>query len=111
ARIVGGTGTDGTPIIIGIAKFMDILTTGLVTSPLSCNTKLQYAYPWWKEKVIDSDLKRKDGLCPLTHEIEDDIRTQKLQLTCLLLLETRQWQGGVGTFSLFGNSLIIDILL
>ncbi|ONM35136.1 hypothetical protein ZEAMMB73_Zm00001d042356, partial [Zea mays] len=25
-----------------------------------------YAYPWWKEKVIDSDLKRKDGLCPLT---------------------------------------------
>jgi hypothetical protein len=39
ARIVGGTGTDGAPIIAGIAKFMDILTTGLVTSPLSCNTK------------------------------------------------------------------------
>src|SRR5688572_4834459 len=28
----------------------------------------RYAYPWWKEKVIDSDLKRKDGLCPLTPE-------------------------------------------
>ncbi|KAK4479428.1 hypothetical protein RD792_014942 [Penstemon davidsonii] len=27
-----------------------------------------YAYPWWKEKIIDSDLKRKDGLCPLTPE-------------------------------------------
>lgn len=27
-----------------------------------------YAYPWWKEKVINSDLKRKDGLCPLTPE-------------------------------------------
>lgn len=28
----------------------------------------RYAYPWWKEKVIDSDLKRTDGLCPLTPE-------------------------------------------
>jgi hypothetical protein len=28
----------------------------------------RYAYPWWKEKVIDSDAKRKDGLCPLTPE-------------------------------------------
>ena len=25
-------------------------------------------YPWWKEKVIDSNAKRKDGLCPLTPE-------------------------------------------
>ena len=31
-----------------------------------CNTR--YAYPWWKEKIINSDLKRKDGLCPLTPE-------------------------------------------
>jgi hypothetical protein len=29
---------------------------------------LRYAYPWWKEKVIDSYVKRKDGLCPLTPE-------------------------------------------
>lgn len=28
----------------------------------------RYAYPWWKEKVINSELKRKDGLCPLTPE-------------------------------------------
>ncbi|KAL2896291.1 O-fucosyltransferase 34 [Bienertia sinuspersici] len=27
-----------------------------------------YAYPWWKEKIIDSDVKRRDGLCPLTPE-------------------------------------------
>ncbi|KAM0049435.1 putative isomerase [Helianthus debilis subsp. tardiflorus] len=27
-----------------------------------------YAYPWWMEKIINSDLKRKDGLCPLTPE-------------------------------------------
>jgi hypothetical protein len=28
----------------------------------------RYAYPWWKEKVIDSEQKRLDGLCPLTPE-------------------------------------------
>lgn len=28
----------------------------------------RYAYPWWKEKDINSDLKRKEGLCPLTPE-------------------------------------------
>lgn len=28
----------------------------------------RYAYPWWKEKIIDSDMKRKDGLCPLSPE-------------------------------------------
>lgn len=28
----------------------------------------RYAYPWWKEKVILSDQKRRDGLCPLTPE-------------------------------------------
>lgn len=28
----------------------------------------RYAYPWWKEKIINSDLKRRDGLCPLTPE-------------------------------------------
>ncbi|KAL0332160.1 UNVERIFIED_CONTAM: Rhamnogalacturonan I rhamnosyltransferase 1 [Sesamum calycinum] len=31
-------------------------------------TAMRYANPWWKEKVIDPDLKRKDGLCPLTPE-------------------------------------------
>ncbi|KAJ4838502.1 Diphthamide biosynthesis protein [Turnera subulata] len=31
-------------------------------------TKMRYAYPWWKEKVIDSDKKRKAGLCPMTPE-------------------------------------------
>lgn len=28
----------------------------------------RYACPWWKEKVIDSQTKRKEGLCPLTPE-------------------------------------------
>ncbi|XP_042486648.1 rhamnogalacturonan I rhamnosyltransferase 1-like [Macadamia integrifolia] len=31
-------------------------------------TRMRYAYPWWKEKVINSEMKRKDGLCPLTPE-------------------------------------------
>ncbi|XP_047313359.1 rhamnogalacturonan I rhamnosyltransferase 1-like [Impatiens glandulifera] len=31
-------------------------------------TRMRYAYPWWKEKVIDSEFKRREGLCPLTPE-------------------------------------------
>jgi hypothetical protein len=27
---------------------------------------IRYAYPWWKEKEIDSEKKRLEGLCPLT---------------------------------------------
>jgi hypothetical protein len=31
-------------------------------------TRMRYAYPWWKEKEIVSDQKRRDGHCPLTPE-------------------------------------------
>ncbi|KAH9299612.1 hypothetical protein KI387_031294 [Taxus chinensis] len=31
-------------------------------------TRLRNAYPWWKEKVINAEMRRKDGLCPLTPE-------------------------------------------
>ncbi|XP_020102300.1 uncharacterized protein At1g04910-like [Ananas comosus] len=31
-------------------------------------TRMRYAYPWWKEKEIDSEKKRLEGLCPLTPE-------------------------------------------
>lgn len=31
-------------------------------------TEMRYAYPWWKEKEIDSESKRLEGLCPLTPE-------------------------------------------
>lgn len=30
--------------------------------------RLRYAYPWWREKEIDSEAKRLQGLCPLTPE-------------------------------------------
>ncbi|KAJ3673819.1 hypothetical protein LUZ60_005811 [Juncus effusus] len=30
--------------------------------------KMRYAYPWWREKEIDSETKRSQGLCPLTPE-------------------------------------------
>ncbi|XP_054810507.1 rhamnogalacturonan I rhamnosyltransferase 1-like [Prosopis cineraria] len=31
-------------------------------------TRMRYAFPWWKEKEINSEKKRRDGLCPLTPE-------------------------------------------
>jgi hypothetical protein len=40
--------------------FFHILTMELLN--------FRHAYPWWKEKVINSFVKRKDGLCPLTPE-------------------------------------------
>jgi rhamnogalacturonan I rhamnosyltransferase len=33
-----------------------------------CYIHFRYEYPWWKEKEIDSDQKRQNGLCPLTPE-------------------------------------------
>lgn len=30
--------------------------------------RMRYAYPWWREKEIDSKAKRSEGLCPLTPE-------------------------------------------
>jgi len=30
--------------------------------------KMRYAYPWWRDKEIDSQAKRLQGLCPLTPE-------------------------------------------
>ncbi|XP_059448026.1 rhamnogalacturonan I rhamnosyltransferase 1-like [Corylus avellana] len=43
-------------------------TEGCNEEEIEETTKMRYAYPWWKEKEIDSVKKRKDGLCPLTPE-------------------------------------------
>lgn len=57
----------------GIAIFCHSKSTFvLCTLDYFCLTSVwslfRYAYPWWKEKVIDSELKRKEGFCPLTPE-------------------------------------------
>lgn len=43
-------------------------THGCTDAEADLLTKMRFAYPWWKEKVIDSVQKRLDGLCPLTPE-------------------------------------------
>ncbi|XP_042490847.1 rhamnogalacturonan I rhamnosyltransferase 1-like [Macadamia integrifolia] len=63
----------GAFLVLHLRYEMDMLAFSGCTQ--GCNddeveelTRMRYAYPWWKEKVINSDLKRKDGLCPLTPE-------------------------------------------
>ncbi|KAL2479113.1 O-fucosyltransferase family protein [Forsythia ovata] len=64
---------NGPFIVLHLRYEMDMLAFSGCTQ--GCNkeeveelTRMRYAYPWWKEKIINSDLKRKDGLCPLTPE-------------------------------------------
>ncbi|CAL9073272.1 unnamed protein product [Musa acuminata var. zebrina] len=60
-------------LVLHLRYEMDMLafsgcTHGCTNEEAEELTRMRYAYPWWKEKVINSDLKRKDGLCPLTPE-------------------------------------------
>ncbi|GAY59616.1 hypothetical protein CUMW_195840 [Citrus unshiu] len=64
---------NGPFLVLHLRYEMDMLAFSGCTQ--GCNkeeveelTRMRYAYPWWKEKIINSDLKRKDGLCPLTPE-------------------------------------------
>ncbi|GAA0161688.1 hypothetical protein LIER_17944 [Lithospermum erythrorhizon] len=64
---------NGPFLVLHLRYEMDMLafsgcTQGFNNEEVEELTRMRYAYPWWKEKVIDSDLKRKDGLCPLTPE-------------------------------------------
>uniref|UniRef100_A0A1D1Y479 O-fucosyltransferase family protein n=1 Tax=Anthurium amnicola TaxID=1678845 RepID=A0A1D1Y479_9ARAE len=64
---------NGPFLVLHLRYEMDMLafsgcTHGCTTEEVEELTRMRYAYPWWKEKVIDSDQKRKDGLCPLTPE-------------------------------------------
>ncbi|CAA2968937.1 Hypothetical predicted protein [Olea europaea subsp. europaea] len=64
---------NGTFIVLHLRYEMDMLafsgcTQGFNKEEVEELTRMRYAYPWWKEKIINSDLKRKDGLCPLTPE-------------------------------------------
>ncbi|KAD4385396.1 hypothetical protein E3N88_25564 [Mikania micrantha] len=64
---------NGPFLVLHLRYEMDMLafsgcTQGCDDDEVEELTRMRYAYPWWKEKIINSDLKRKDGLCPLTPE-------------------------------------------
>ncbi|XP_071703739.1 rhamnogalacturonan I rhamnosyltransferase 1-like [Rutidosis leptorrhynchoides] len=72
-RVVNLLRQNGPFLVLHLRYEMDMLAFSGCTQ--GCNdeeveelTRMRYAYPWWKEKIINSDLKRKDGLCPLTPE-------------------------------------------
>ncbi|CAM6087273.1 unnamed protein product [Calypogeia fissa] len=60
-------------LVLHLRYEMDMLafsgcTQGCTEEEADDLTRMRYAYPWWKEKVIQSAQKRRDGLCPLTPE-------------------------------------------
>ncbi|PWA94642.1 GDP-fucose protein O-fucosyltransferase [Artemisia annua] len=64
---------NGPFLVLHLRYEMDMLafsgcTQGCNSEEVEELTRMRYAYPWWKEKEIDSDLKRKEGLCPMTPE-------------------------------------------
>ncbi|KAH9722364.1 O-fucosyltransferase family protein [Citrus sinensis] len=72
-RVIKLLRQNGPFLVLHLRYEMDMLAFSGCTQ--GCNkeeveelTRMRYAYPWWKEKIINSDLKRKDGLCPLTPE-------------------------------------------
>uniref|UniRef100_A0A5B7BWB3 O-fucosyltransferase family protein n=1 Tax=Davidia involucrata TaxID=16924 RepID=A0A5B7BWB3_DAVIN len=72
-RVVRILRQNGPYLVLHLRYEMDMLafsgcTHGCKDEEVEELTSMRYAYPWWKEKVIDSDLKRKEGLCPLTPE-------------------------------------------
>ncbi|XP_022728953.1 uncharacterized protein At1g04910-like [Durio zibethinus] len=72
-RVIKLLRQNGPFIVLHLRYEMDMLafsgcTQGCNNEEVEELTRMRYAYPWWKEKIVNSDLKRKDGLCPLTPE-------------------------------------------
>ncbi|XP_050375680.1 rhamnogalacturonan I rhamnosyltransferase 1-like [Argentina anserina] len=72
-RVINLLRANGPFLVLHLRYEMDMLafsgcTQGCNADEVEELTRMRYAYPWWKEKIINSDLKRKDGLCPLTPE-------------------------------------------
>ncbi|KAK7266593.1 hypothetical protein RIF29_19242 [Crotalaria pallida] len=72
-RIVRILRENGPFLVLHLRYEMDMLafsgcTRGCDSREVEELTRMRYAYPWWKEKVINSELKRHEGLCPLTPE-------------------------------------------
>lgn len=72
-RVIRILRQNGQFLVLHLRYEMDMLAFSGCTQ--GCNdkeveelTRMRYAYPWWKEKEINSDLKRTEGLCPLTPE-------------------------------------------
>ncbi|KAL7141159.1 hypothetical protein ABFS83_08G035300 [Erythranthe nasuta] len=64
---------NGPFLVLHLRYEMDMLsfsgcTKGCNTDEVNELTMMRYANPWWKEKIIDPEIKRKEGLCPLTPE-------------------------------------------
>lgn len=64
---------NGPFMVLHLRYEMDMLafsgcTHGCTKAEAEELTRMRYAYPWWKEKIIDAEQKRLDGLCPLTPE-------------------------------------------
>ncbi|KAH9606211.1 hypothetical protein KSS87_021765 [Heliosperma pusillum] len=60
-------------LVLHLRYEMDMLSFSGCTQGCNKNevdelTRMRYSYPWWKEKNIDSDAKRREGLCPMTPE-------------------------------------------
>ncbi|XP_020590718.1 uncharacterized protein At1g04910-like [Phalaenopsis equestris] len=72
-RVINILRRNGPFLVLHLRYEMDMLAFSGCTHGCSVEeaeelTRMRYAYPWWKEKVIDADSKRKDGSCPLTPE-------------------------------------------
>ncbi|KAH0462536.1 hypothetical protein IEQ34_010111 [Dendrobium chrysotoxum] len=72
-RVISLLQRNGPFLVLHLRYEMDMLafsgcTHGCTDDEVNELTRMRYAYPWWKEKIINSSLKRKDGLCPLTPE-------------------------------------------
>ncbi|CAD6242578.1 unnamed protein product [Miscanthus lutarioriparius] len=72
-RVIRMLRQNGPFLVLHLRYEMDMLafsgcTQGCTPKETEELTRMRYAYPWWKEKVINSFVKRKYGLCPLTPE-------------------------------------------
>ncbi|KAK4773369.1 hypothetical protein SAY87_028388 [Trapa incisa] len=72
-RVIKLLRQNGPFLVLHLRYEMDMLafsgcTQGCSPEEVDELTRMRYAYLWWKEKIINSDLKRKDGFCPLTPE-------------------------------------------
>ncbi|KAK8969587.1 hypothetical protein KSP40_PGU018106 [Platanthera guangdongensis] len=72
-RVIDMLRLNGPFLVLHLRYEMDMLafsgcTHGCTVEETEELSRMRYAYPWWKEKIINSEMKRKEGLCPLTPE-------------------------------------------